>query len=92
MSAFNALNTNYYGSPAIEEERKAAVQHQSSLAVTGSNILFKAKFGFRFSKLTDKLLRNMEQNGQVRDKLGAILRHVGTNSDTLASMTVKLTF
>ena len=34
----------------------------------------------------------MEQNEEVRDKLGSILRHVGMNSDKLASMTVKLTF
>ena len=60
--------------------------------MSGSSILFKAKFGFRFSKLTDKLLRSMDSNERVRDQLGTVLAQVGINADKLASMTVKLTF
>lgn len=74
---------------AVEESK---VAQQSAAAISGSAVLFKAKFGYRFSKLTDKLLRNMEQNEVVRGKLGTILGHVGMNADKLASMTVKLTF
>ena len=57
MGSFDSLNENYY-EPSAQEESKAA--QQSAATISGSAVLFKAKFGYRFSKLTDKLLRNME--------------------------------
>ena len=92
-SSFNSFNENYVACLHEEEESKINELVQTSPSkITGSSVLFRAKFGFRFSKLTDKLLRNMEQNERVRDQLSSILNLVGMNADKLASLTVRLTF
>ena len=53
--AFDQLDENYSAPPKDEESKVAG-----SASVSGSQVLFRAKFGYRFSKLTDKLLRHME--------------------------------
>ena len=59
--AFQSLNTHYDSNQEGDESTgAAAIKARAASALTGSAVLFKAKFGYRFSKLTDKLLRQME--------------------------------
>jgi len=55
LGAFDSLNKHYDLDDHHLEESK--VQSIASQTLTGSAVLFKAKFGYRFSKLTDGLLR-----------------------------------
>ena len=64
LSAFESFN-KHYSNELAEESKACAQQSQSSL--TASQMVFKAKFGYRFGRLTDGLLRTMEQNPSVRD-------------------------
>ena len=52
--------------------------------------LVRAKLGYRFSKLTDKLLRKIESSEDLQGAMGQVLAKIQHNKESLSCMTVKL--
>ena len=50
----------------------------------------RAKLGYRFSKLTDKLLRKLEDDKAMHGPVREVLRKIKQDKETLSCMTVKL--
>ena len=52
--------------------------------------LVRAKLGYRFSKLTDKLLRKVEASEDLQGAMGQVLAKIEHDKESLTCMTVKL--